>query len=270
MNVVFFAVAAAMLVVALAVVVLPLARTYRGDGRAVSRLPVFTVAAAIASTIALYTAIGRPDALAAVASPAVAAHEPARAAGGASSAGAIADLVGGLEARLESNPGDAGGWLLLAKSYDHLGEPDNAREAYARAAALGGADPAFEEKLASATGVSMIRGRVVLDPDARSLVNAGDVVFVLARPPDGSGMPLAVIRRPAADIPFEFALGDAQSMGSVSLSGHDEVELSARISPSGEALDLRPGVAARAGPVPTRGAQPVRLEIGVTGAEDRR
>jgi cytochrome c-type biogenesis protein CcmH len=52
-------------------------------------------------------------------------------------AGSISSLVEGLAARLEENPEDSKGWLLLAKSYEQLNRPDDARYAYARAAALG-------------------------------------------------------------------------------------------------------------------------------------
>ena len=54
----------------------------------------------------------------------------------------LSSLIGGLEARLEENPNDGRGWLLLAKSYEHLGRYDDAREAFAHAAALGATDDA--------------------------------------------------------------------------------------------------------------------------------
>lgn len=52
----------------------------------------------------------------------------------------VASLVTGLEEKLSLNPDDSKGWLLLAKSYQHLGRPDDAREAYRKAAALGHTD----------------------------------------------------------------------------------------------------------------------------------
>ena len=72
----------------------------------------------------------------------------------AASAGKLASvesLVGGLETRLASDPTDGKGWLLLAKSYDHLGRGQEAREAYDRAASLGMADARFEMTLAQRT-----------------------------------------------------------------------------------------------------------------------
>jgi cytochrome c-type biogenesis protein CcmH/NrfG len=49
-------------------------------------------------------------------------------------------MVEGLAKRLESNPEDGASWLLLAKSYKHLGLVPDAIAAYSRAAALGKTD----------------------------------------------------------------------------------------------------------------------------------
>jgi cytochrome c-type biogenesis protein CcmH/NrfG len=64
-------------------------------------------------------------------------------------AASVSILVGGLEARLEASPEDAKGWILLARSYDHLGEHDKAWNAYARARDLGTTDTSLELKLAT-------------------------------------------------------------------------------------------------------------------------
>lgn len=61
----------------------------------------------------------------------------------------IGSLVGGLESRLVENPDDAKGWLLLARSHDHLGNNSNAWNAYSRARELGLTDEALELKLAA-------------------------------------------------------------------------------------------------------------------------
>lgn len=55
--------------------------------------------------------------------------------------GSVASMVEGLAARLETNPEDGASWLLLAKSYKHLGQIPDAIAAYSRAAALGNTDP---------------------------------------------------------------------------------------------------------------------------------
>ena len=64
-------------------------------------------------------------------------------------AASVSILVGGLEARLEASPEDAKGWILLARSYDHLGEHDKAWNAYTRARDLGTTDTSLELKLAT-------------------------------------------------------------------------------------------------------------------------
>lgn len=64
-------------------------------------------------------------------------------AGGAATGGAtggpasIEEVTARLAARLEREPNDAGGWVLLAQSYDYLGRKDDAAKARARAGALG-------------------------------------------------------------------------------------------------------------------------------------
>lgn len=61
----------------------------------------------------------------------------------------VGTLIGGLEARLAENPDDAKGWLLLARSHDHLGDNDKAWSAYSHARDLGMSDEALELKLAA-------------------------------------------------------------------------------------------------------------------------
>ena len=57
----------------------------------------------------------------------------------------VGSLVTGLEHRLAENPDDGKGWLLLAKSYDHLGDSDRARSAYEKAVELGFHDTALDD-----------------------------------------------------------------------------------------------------------------------------
>ena len=68
-------------------------------------------------------------------------------AGADQKAASVTNLVGGLEAKLSQNPNDAKGWLLLAKSHDHLGDRQAAWAAYARARELGLNDNSFEIEL---------------------------------------------------------------------------------------------------------------------------
>jgi cytochrome c-type biogenesis protein CcmH len=65
-----------------------------------------------------------------------------------SKAAPVSQLLIGLEEKLARNPDDAGGWLLLAQSYRHLGQPESARRAYEKASQLGKTDAALETWLA--------------------------------------------------------------------------------------------------------------------------
>lgn len=68
-------------------------------------------------------------------------------AGGNGNIGTVASLVTGLEDRLQEQPDDGKGWLLLAKSYRHLGRLDEAREAYRKADVLGQGDATVAAQL---------------------------------------------------------------------------------------------------------------------------
>jgi cytochrome c-type biogenesis protein CcmH/NrfG len=59
----------------------------------------------------------------------------------------VDSMVGGLEERLRQQPDDGKGWLLLAKSYRHLGRLDEARDAYKKAESLGSGDPTVAAQL---------------------------------------------------------------------------------------------------------------------------
>lgn len=52
----------------------------------------------------------------------------------------IASLVDGLKQRLQNEPNDVKGWVLLAKSYHHIGEWHEAAKAAAKARELGYTD----------------------------------------------------------------------------------------------------------------------------------
>ena len=110
---------------------------------------LFVVAAAPLSAVALYAEIGRPD----IAANAAALPDSSRTMtttaprGEKNKAASVNNLLAGLEQRLQEHPDDAKGWLLLAKSYDHLGRHEDATAAYEKAAGLGLADSALEARL---------------------------------------------------------------------------------------------------------------------------
>ena len=67
--------------------------------------------------------------------------------------GSVESMVGDLETRLQQDPDDGKGWLLLAKSYRHLGRMDDARNAYQKADVLGSGDPTVAAQLYGLTNM---------------------------------------------------------------------------------------------------------------------
>jgi cytochrome c-type biogenesis protein CcmH len=89
-------------------------------------------------------------------------------------------------------------------------------------------------ELASAR--SRITGRVEIAPALAARVPPDATLFVYARAAQGSRMPLAIVRRAARELPFEFALDDSMAMApNMKLSSFPEVVVGARVSRSGNA-----------------------------------
>jgi cytochrome c-type biogenesis protein CcmH len=95
-----------------------------------------------------------------------------------------------------------------------------------------------------------LRGVVRLDPALKGKVAPGDTVFVLARPADGSKMPLAVQRTTVDKLPYAFTLDDSMAMApGAKLSGHAKVLVVARISRSGNPAPGKGDIEGSIGPV---------------------
>lgn len=183
-------------------------------------------------------------------------------------AGPIADLVDGLAARLEENPGDGKGWLLLAQSYEQLNRIEEAKDAYAKAVALGATHPSLDALIGKDTShVEMnpdaaVTGTVRLSPAAQEIVLPTDTVFIFARAPGQAGAPAAVIQTTAASLPIEFRLSDSQSMvAGASLSDLEAVVVTARITRNGGPGEAVQGLEAKSGVVAVTGGEPVELVI---------
>lgn len=81
-----------------------------------------------------------------------------------------------------------------------------------------------------------IAGTVSLSPSMAAGASPEDTVFVFARPPDGSRMPIALVRARVRDLPLAFTLDDSTAMlPDRKLSQHADVVLGARVSRSGNA-----------------------------------
>ena len=137
-----------MLLLAMSFATAPLIRGNNGSSSGFANVPLLTVLTALLLAIGLYVAIGRPDV---VSSPRVqqtsASTIQKPPSNEENEAASVNELLTGLEQRLEKDPDNAKGWLLLAKSYDHLGRPQDAAAAYDKALALGVSDSNLEARL---------------------------------------------------------------------------------------------------------------------------
>ncbi len=114
--------------------------------------------------------------------------------------------------------------------------------------------------VAAAPGIA-VTGRVSLAPALAAQVQPGDTVFIFARSPQGSRMPLAVQRVKVSDLPFDFKLDDSTAMNpEFKLSSATDVRIEARISKSGSATP-GPGDLIGVGPVVKPGANQVAVQI---------
>jgi len=114
---------------------------------------------------------------------------------------------------------------------------------------------------AAASGPAEISGRVSLDPKLAGQVGPDDTLFVFARAPSGSKMPLAILRKKVSDLPFDFRLDDSMAMSPASrLSSLPQVVVGARISKSGNAVPAPGDLQVLSAPVKV-GAQGLQLLI---------
>jgi cytochrome c-type biogenesis protein CcmH len=207
------------------------------------------------------------------------APQPATAASNsqASTAGldSVEVMLVGLRQRLESQPEDVEGWILLSKSYFHVSRQKQAKEAYDKARALGykgswkplpRIDSYSQDNLSAQKYESDINtqdyksGQLTETPTAETSDQAGmmnatglklnvalkpglmnslspeSAVFVFVRAAENPGPPLAVIRKQVADLPFEVVLNDSHAMiPGKTISNATNVIVGARISTSGNA-----------------------------------
>jgi hypothetical protein len=183
------------------------------------------------------------------------------------SVASVGNLVDGLKERLQQEPDDAGGWLLLARSYEHLGRYHDANEAYEQAKSLGKVDSDLERSLLAGLVVEStpttidplpsLRGRVALSPEAAALVHPDDTIFIFAKESAAHRMPVVALRKPAAELPIEFVLTDAQAMvADTHLADYETLVVTARVSRSGLATESVDGLEAWSDPVsPTTGSK---------------
>jgi len=104
--------------------------------------------------------------------------------------------------------------------------------------ALAAADgkPAASTAPAAANG-ARLSGTIKLAPALAARAAPEDTVFVLARPAQGSRMPLAAVRVKVKDLPLAFSFDDSMAMSpEAKLSNYAEVVVAARVSKSGNVM----------------------------------
>ncbi len=103
-------------------------------------------------------------------------------------------------------------------------------------AADSGALPKISES--GQTSQALITGRLRLDEGVRDLVLPTESVFIFVRAVDGPPMPIAALKVEVKDLPFEFSIGDNESLQqSRKLSEFSSVLVGARVSKSGNAIE---------------------------------
>ena len=237
----------------------------------------------------------------------------------------IEAMLGKLKARLDAQPDDLKGWVMLARSYKTLGRYVEAAEAYGRGGALVDNDATLlldyadvlvqlndgrfagrpEQLIAQALKLdpdepqalflagaaageredyaavvrywerllpqlvvesdeakaiegaltrarelaaakrdtkapppskAALSGEVSLSGALAAQARANDLVFIFARPAEGSRMPLAVLRVRVADLPYRFVLDEQSALpGSARLADQSTVVVEARVARSGQA-----------------------------------
>lgn len=142
---------------------------------------------------------------------------------------------------------------------------EQVRASIAEARELGGlpaakAPPAPPQAAAANASVS---GTVTIAPELAARASPQDTVFVYARAADGR-MPLAIVRRTVADLPFEFRLDDSLAMSpAAKLSTQSRVVIAARVSKSGDATPKAGDFAGQSAPVAV-GASGLKIVIAQT------
>lgn len=262
MTGVLWLVTTAMCVVAFAFLANPLWRSKQTKLAVVLGVAIPSIAAS------MYLLLGSPNVASGRSMPTTgpSASEQTTAGQGREKVGSISSMVDGLATRLKENPDDGKGWLLLARSYQHLNRTQDAAAAYAKAKALGEIDTTLEASLLvearPEASTAQINGSVSLSADAAKIVKPTDIVFIFARNVGSSGAPAAVLQRPASELPLDFHLNDTQSMvPGVKLSDFNEVVVTARVSRSGNAMQALQGLEARSDVVDPSAGSHISLVI---------
>lgn len=118
-----------------------------------------------------------------------------------------------------------------------------------------------DDDSADAGGAS-IQVEVAVDPSLTGRLAGSETVFVFARALNGPPAPLAVKRLSASDLPATVSLSDADSMAQgLSLSVFPQVQISARISRSGNAIASAGDLQGQSGPITVADTDKIAITI---------
>jgi cytochrome c-type biogenesis protein CcmH len=110
--------------------------------------------------------------------------------------------------------------------------------------------PAGKAAGAAPAAAGALSGVVSIEPSLAKGFAPDTTVFVVARPAEGSRMPLAVARTTFGNLPYRFKLDDSMAMNpAAKLSEHKRVVVVARVSRSGTALPQKGDVEGMSGTV---------------------
>ncbi len=207
-------------------------------------------------------------------------------------------MLVGLRQRLEKQPDDVDGWVLLSKSYYHLRRWQEAERSFEKAKALGyvgrwqplpridsfsrnaaatqnfgsatdfrdykteqdGNRPATEMSPNGSSGG--LKLKVSLNPALQKEISSSYPVFVFVRAADNPGPPLAVVRKNVDELPFEITLNDSHvMMPGRTISSAENIIVGARISVSGNPSRQPGDYEELSDPVPANFSETIELVI---------
>lgn len=140
----------------------------------------------------------------------------------------------------------------------HAGIPGMSETGTRMPTASSDAEPTDSE---SPQGAS-IRVDVAVDPSLAGRLQGPETVFIFARAVNGPPAPLAVKRLSAADLPATVTLSDDDSMAQgLSLSTFPQVQISARISRTGNAIASPGDLQGQSGPIAVKETDQITIAI---------
>lgn len=124
----------------------------------------------------------------------------------------------------------------IKEAEDKQGGAPSLPTTVAKAEQAGKATPPEATKPVAAKS-ERLSGTIKLAPALAARAAPDDTVFVLARPAQGSRMPLAAVRVKVKDLPLEFSFDDSMAMSpAAKLSDFDSVVVAARVTKSGNVV----------------------------------